>query len=76
MHKIKGFWWSSEHLNVPIKPYISLSKNLNGKTICNLRTSDIPNYVTYEGKHLESKCSGRIKNGNNKNDNSCNTLQN
>ena len=43
--------------------------------MCNLRTSEIPNYVTYEGKHLESNCSGVNKNSINKNDNFCNTLQ-
>ena len=31
IHKIKGFWWSSEHLNVPTKPYVSPSKGLNKK---------------------------------------------
>ena len=41
----------------------------------NLRTSDISNYITYESKHLESNCSDVNKNGINKNDNSCNTLQ-
>ena len=45
------------------------------KNICNLRTSEIPNYVAYEGKHLESNCSGVNKNSINKNDNFCNTLQ-
>ena len=43
--------------------------------MCNLRTSEIPNYVTYEGKHPESNCSGVNKNSINKNDNFCNTLQ-
>ena len=40
-----------------------------------MRTSEIPNYVTYEGKHLESNCSGVNKNSINKDDNFCNTLQ-
>ena len=79
IHKIRGLWWSSEHLpsseHVPTKSYISPSKILNKKNICNLRTSEIPNYVTYECKHLESKCSGINKNGINKNDNFSNTLQ-
>ena len=64
-----------EHLNVPTKPYISPSKSLNKKKLCNLKTSEIPNYVTYEGKHLESNCSGVNKNSIYKNDNFCNTLQ-
>ena len=54
---------------------ISPNKSLNKKNICNLRTSEIPNCVTYECKHLESNCSGVNKNGINKNDNFCNTLQ-
>ena len=33
------------------------------------------NYVTYEGKHLESNCSGVNKNSIYKNDNFCNTIQ-
>ena len=40
------------------------------KNVCNLITSEIPNYLTYEGKHLESNSSGAKKNAN-----SCNTLQ-
>ena len=31
-------------------------------------------FIGYEGKHLESNCSGVNKNGINKNDSSCNTL--
>ena len=75
IHKIRGLWWSLKYLNVPTKLYVSPSKSLNEKNICNLRNSEIPNYVTYEGKHLESNCSRVNKNGINKNDNSCNTLQ-
>ena len=41
----------------------------------NLRTSEITNYITYGGKHLENNCSAVNKNDINKNDNSCNTLQ-
>ena len=37
-------------------------------------TSKIPNYITYEGKHMESNCSGVNKNDINKNDNSCSGL--
>ena len=62
-------------MNVPTKPYISPSKSLNKKNICNLRTSGIPNYITHEGEPLESNCSSVNKNGINKIDNSCNTLQ-
>ena len=40
-----------------------------------LRTFEIPNYVTYGGKHLESNCSGVNKDDINKNDNSCKTFQ-
>ena len=29
IHKIRVVWWSSEHLNVPTKPYISPSESLN-----------------------------------------------
>ena len=75
---MRGLWWSSEHLNVPTKPYISPGKSLNKKSICYLRTSEIPNSVTsvtYEGKHLESNCSSINKYGINKNDDICNTLQ-
>ena len=43
--------------------------------MCNLRTSEIPNCITYEDKRLESNCSGVNKNGMNKIDNFCNTLQ-
>ena len=75
MHKTRGLWWSSEHLNVPTKPYISTSKSLNKKNICNLRTSEILNYITCEGKHLENNCSDLSKNRINKNENSGNTLQ-
>ena len=64
-----------EHLNVPTKPCISPSKRLNKKNICNLRTSEIPNNVIYEGKRLESNCSVVNKNGIDKTGNSCNTLQ-
>ena len=62
-------------MNVPTKPYISPSKSLNQKTICILTTSEIPNYITYESKHLEGNCSGVNKNGTNKNHSFCNTLQ-
>ena len=62
-------------LECTTKPYISPSKSLKKKKICNLRTSEIPNYLTSKSKHLESNCSGVNKNGINKNDNSCNTLQ-
>ena len=78
IHKIRGLWWSLEHLNVPTKPYISPSKSLNKKSIRNVRASEIPNSVTsitYEGKHLESNCCGINKNCINKNDNIWNTLQ-
>ena len=40
------------------------------KNVCNLITSEIPNYLTYEGKHLESNSSSAKKNAN-----SGNTLQ-
>ena len=33
------------------------------KKLFNLRTSEIPNYITYGGKHLESNCSDLKKNG-------------
>ena len=65
-------------LKCTYKSYISPSESLNKNIyiyICNLRTSEIPKYVTYEGKHLESKSSGVNKNVINKGDNSCNTLQ-
>ena len=75
IHKIRDFWWSSEQLNAFAKRYISPSKSLNKKHICYLKTFEIPNSITYEGKHPESNCSGVKKNGINKNDNSCNTLQ-
>ena len=75
IHKIRDFWWSSEQLNAFAKRYISPSKSLNKKHICYLKTFEIPNSITYEGKHLESNCSGVKKNGINKNHNSCNTLQ-
>ena len=75
IHKIRGLWWSLEHLNVPTKPWISPSKRLNKKNICNLRTSEIPNNVIYEGKQLESNCSVANKSGIDKTDNSCNTLR-
>ena len=45
------------------------------KNICNLRTSEIPNYVSYEGKHFEGNCSGVNKKRINKNDNFYNTRQ-
>ena len=76
IHKIRGLWWSLKYLNVPTKLYVSPSKSLNEKNICNLRNSEIPNYVTYEGKHLKSNCSSVNKNVINKNNHSCNTLQN
>ena len=75
INKIRDLWWSPDHLNVPTKPYISPSKSLNKKNICNLRTSEISNYLTYERQHLESNCSGVNKNSINKNGNLCNTLQ-
>ena len=59
---------------MPTKPYISLSNSLNKKNTFNLRTFEIPNYITNRDKHLENNCSGVIKNDISKNDNSWNTL--
>ena len=60
---------------MPTKRHISPSNSLNNKNTINLRTSEIPNYITYGGKHHENNCSGLTKNDIYKNYISCNTPQ-
>ena len=55
-----------EHLYAPTKPFISPSNSLNNKNTFNLKTSEIPNYITYVGKYLENNCSVVTKNDINK----------